>query len=84
MREQGWLHERRRRPKGLTKADPAAMASENLLKQDFHADRPFAKLLTDITQVQCRDGKLYISPIIDCYSGEIIAFDGRLNMENSN
>ena len=30
MREHGWLHERRRRPKGLTKADPAAMASENL------------------------------------------------------
>ena len=27
MREHGWLHERRRRPKGLTKADPAAMAS---------------------------------------------------------
>ena len=44
MREHGWLHERRRRPKGLTKADPAAMASENLLKQDFHANRPFAKL----------------------------------------
>ena len=73
MREHGWLHERRRRPKGLTKADPAAMASENLLKQDFHANRPFAKLLTDITQVQCRDGKLYISPIMDCYSGEILS-----------
>ena len=52
MREHGWLHERRRRPKGLTKTDPAAMASENLLKQDFHADKPFSKLLTDITQVR--------------------------------
>ena len=56
MRENGWLHERRRRPKGLTKADPAAMAAENLLKQDFQAERPFTKLLTDVTQVQCRDG----------------------------
>ena len=81
MREHGWLHERRRRPKGLTKADPAAMASENLLKQDFHANRPFAKLLTDITQVQCRDGKLYISPIMDCYSGEILSLCMRDNMK---
>ena len=81
MREHGWLHERRRRPKGLTKADPAAMASENLLKQDFHADRPFTKLLTDITQVQCRDGKLYISPIMDCFNGEILALCMRDNMK---
>ena len=81
MREQGWLHERRRRPKGLTKADPAAMMSENLLKQDFHADRPFTKLLTDITQVQCKDGKLYISPIMDCYSGEILSLEMRDNMK---
>ena len=81
MRERGWLHERRRRPKGLTKADPAAMMSENLLKQDFHADKPFTKLLTDITQVQCRDGKLYISPIMDCFSGEILSLEMRDNMK---
>ena len=81
MHEHGWLHERRRRPKGLTKADPAAMASENLLKQDFHADKPFSKLLTDITQVQCRDGKLYISPIMDCFSGEILSLEMRDNMK---
>ena len=81
MREHGWLLERRRRPEGLTKADPAAMASENLLKQDFRADKPFTKLLTDITQVQCRDGKLYISPIMDCYSGEILSLCMRDNMK---
>ena len=73
MREHGWVHERQRKPKGLTKADPTAMAAENLLKQDFHADKPFTKLLTDITQVQCRDGKLYISPIMDCFNGEILS-----------
>lgn len=81
MREHGWLHERRRRPKGLTKADPAAMAAENLLKQDFHADKPFTKLLTDITQVQCKDGKLYISPIMDCFNGEILSLKMRDNMK---
>lgn len=73
MREHGWLHERRRRPKGLTKPDPQAMAAENLLHQDFSADRPWQKLLTDITQIQCADGKLYISPIMDCFNGEILS-----------
>ena len=81
MQEHGWLHERRRKPKGLTKVDPAAMVSEDLLKQDFHSARPFTKLVTDITQVQCRDGKLYISPIMDCYSGEILALEMRDNMK---
>lgn len=73
MREHGWLHERRRRPKGLTKLDPLAMAAENLLHQDFSADRPWQKLLTDITQIQCANGKLYISPIMDCFNGEILS-----------
>lgn len=81
MREHGWLHERRRRPKGLTQADPEALAAENLLKQDFHAEKPFTKLLTDITQVQCSDGKLYISPIMDCFNGEILSLEMRDNMK---
>ena len=80
MRQNGWLHPRKRRPKGLTKADPAAMEAENLLKQDFHADKPCRKLLTDITQTQCADGKLYISPILDCYDGEILSLCMRGNM----
>lgn len=80
MRQNGWLHLRRRRPKGLTKVDPAAMKAENLLKQDFQADAPYRKLLTDITQIQCADGKLYISPILDCFNGEILSLCMRDNM----
>ena len=73
MRGHGWLHERKRQPKGLTKADGLAMAAENLLHQDFHAHRPWQKLLTDISQIQCADGKLYISPIMDCFNGETLS-----------
>ena len=57
------------------------MAAENLLKQDFQAERPFSKLLTDVTQVQCRDGKLYISPIMDCFGGDILSLEMRDNMK---
>ena len=51
MREKGWLHERRRRPYGLTKATTEVQEQENLIKQDFNADRPYQKLLTDISQI---------------------------------
>ena len=54
---------------------------ENLIKQDFHADEPLKKLLTDITEVPCMDGKLYVSPIMDCFNGEIVALEMRDNMK---
>ena len=81
MRALGLIHERKRRPKGLTKATTEVQEQENLIKQDFTADRPFTKLLTDISQIQCADGKLYISPILDCFGGEILALQMRNNMK---
>ena len=38
------------------------------------------KFLTDITEVQCADGKLDVSPIMDCFNGEIVALEMRDNM----
>ena len=81
MRENGWLHEPCRRPKGLTKATTEIQEQENLIKQDFSADKPYTKLLTDISQIQCADGKLYISPILDCFNGEILSLVMRENMK---
>lgn len=80
MKENGWLHERKRRPKGLTRATTEIQEKENLIKQDFTSDQPYQKLLTDISQISCRDGKLYISPIMDCFNGEIISLIMRSNM----
>ncbi len=54
---------------------------ENLIKQDFHADHLLKKLLTDVTEVSCLDGKLYVSPIMDCFNGEIVALEMRENMK---
>ena len=80
MKENGWLHERKRRPKGLTRATTEIQEKENLIKQDFTSDQPYQKLLPDISQISCRDGKLYISPIMDCFNGEIISLVMRSNM----
>ena len=80
MKDNGWLHERKRRPHGLTKATTEIQEKENLIKQDFTSDQPYQKLLTDISQIACRDGKLYISPIMDCFNGEILSLVMRSNM----
>ena len=81
MIEMGLIHERKRRPKSLTKATTEIQEKENLIKQDFSADKPYTKLLTDISQIQCIDGKLYISPILDCFNGEILSLIMRDNMK---
>lgn len=80
MREAGLIH-KRRRPHGITKADTETQEKENLIKCNFIADKPLMKLLTDITEVQCADGKLYVSPVLDCFNGEIIALEMRDNMK---
>ena len=80
MSEAGLIH-RHRRPHGITKADTETQNRENLIKRNFSADKPLKKLLTDITEVQCADGKLYVSPVLDCFNGEIVALEMRDNMK---
>jgi len=65
MLKMGIIRERKRRSKDLTKATTEIQDKENLIRQDLSSDKPYTKLLTDISQIQCIDGKLYISPIID-------------------
>lgn len=50
---------KRHHAKGLTKADLAAQASENLIQQNFSAPSPNQKWLGDITEVPTANGKLY-------------------------
>lgn len=81
MKNGNLLHESRRSPDGLTKADKKADRPENIIKQDFTASEPDKKWLTDITQVQCSDGILYIAPVLDCYRGEIVSLAMDTNMK---
>ena len=80
MKDGNLIH-KARKPHGITKASTEIQDKENLIKRDFTADKPVKKLLTDITEVQCLDGKLYISPIMDCYNGEILTVEMHDNMK---
>ncbi|HZK88389.1 MAG TPA: IS3 family transposase [Anaerovoracaceae bacterium] len=44
-------------------------AVENVIQRDFHAKKPNIKWLTDITEFRIPAGKIYLSPIIDCFDG---------------
>jgi len=44
-------------------------AVPNILARNFHANRPNEKWLTDITEFAIPAGKVYLSPMIDCFDG---------------
>ena len=46
----------------------------NILNREFEALRPNQKWATDVTEFKVADRKAYLSPIIDMFNGEIIAY----------
>ena len=48
--------------------------ADNLLKRDFKAEKPFEKLTTDITQFKICGTKVYLSPVMDLFNREIVAY----------
>ena len=67
MEQLGLIHKPRRKPNGITKADREARKSDDLLKRDFHSDKPLEKAITDISELKAKDGKAYVSVIFDCF-----------------
>jgi transposase InsO family protein len=49
-------------------------AVENLPERDFRADKPNLKWLTDITEFHIPAGKIYLSPVIDCFDGLAVSW----------
>ena len=47
----------------------------NLLKRDFKVDKPNQKWVTDVTEFALFGIKLYLSPIIDLYNDEVVAYN---------
>ena len=46
----------------------------NLLNRDFHADRPNRKWVTDVTEFSLFGEKLYLSPILDLHSSDLVSY----------
>ena len=57
--------------------------AKNILKRDFKATKPNEKWATDITEFKVHNEKLYLSPIVDLFNGEIVSYNiSRLPMFN--
>ena len=48
--------------------------SPNLLDRDFHAEKPNQKWATDVTEFSLFGEKLYLSPILDLHSSDLVSY----------
>ena len=46
----------------------------NVIDRDFTATAPNQKWATDVTEVKIKDRKIYLSPVLDMFNGEIISY----------
>ena len=73
MKKYGLLAEIRRHRKWVNLGQQVHKY-QNLLKRQFHADKPNTKWVTDISYIQTKEGVLYLSMIRDLYDNSIVAY----------
>lgn len=47
----------------------------NILGRDFRAERPYQKLVTDVSQISVGGERCFLSPVLDLFSREIVCYD---------
>lgn len=74
MREDGLAAKRGKRRKYSSYVGEVGDAPANIVARNFHADTPNTLWLTDVTEFRIPAGKVYLSPIIDCFDGLVVAW----------
>lgn len=74
MTEEGLVVGSTQRRRFSTYRGEISPAPENLIARDFRATAPNEKWLTDITEFPVSDGKVYLSPMIDCFDGLVVSW----------
>jgi len=69
MKEESLIVRKPRKRKYNSYKGEISPAVPNLIKRKFHSNKPNEKWLTDITEFSLPTGKVYLSPIIDCFDG---------------
>ena len=52
----------------------AGTVAPNILNRNFIADKPNEKWVTDVTEFAVNGEKLYLSPLLDVFNGEVISY----------
>lgn len=74
MREMDLVPVQVKKRKNLTVADKDAGPIPDLVRRDFTADVPGAKMVGDITQIDTGEGPLFLATVIDCFSKSVIGW----------
>lgn len=64
-----------RRKKYRSYRGEISRVAPNFLQRQFDAEAPNRKWVTDVTEFNVRGQRLYLSPVMDLYNGEIVAYE---------
>jgi len=68
------IHGKRRKSKYKSYKGEVGKIAPNILNRTFNAIEPFKKFVTDVTEFNVCDDKIYLSPILDLYNNEILSY----------
>lgn len=74
MKQEGLHAARPKRRRYRSYIGEISPAPENIINRDFHAAAPNEKWLTDISEFHIPAGKVYLSPMIDCFDGMVVSW----------
>ena len=74
MTEEGLVVGSTRRNRFKTYRGELGPAPENIISRDFKAPAPNEKWLTDLSEFAIPPGKVYLSPMIDCFDGLVVSW----------
>jgi putative transposase len=83
MKAKGIVGKAKKKYKATTNSGHDKPVADNLLRQDFKAEKPNTKWVSDISYVWTMEGWLYLAVIIDLYSRQVVgwAMGDRLKSE---
>lgn len=74
MRKYGWRAKAARKYKATTNSNHKLPVAPNLLQQNFSANKPNEKWVSDITYVWTEEGWLYLAVVMDLYSRMVVGW----------
>ncbi|WP_460985795.1 IS3 family transposase, partial [Sinomonas halotolerans] len=74
MRQLGLACHVRRKRRYASYRGEAGPVAENIMDRQFSAESPNQKWVTDVTEFRVGNDKLYLSPVMDLFNREIIAY----------
>jgi transposase InsO family protein len=74
MRQQGWRAKGVKKFKATTNSRHNLPVAPNILRQDFEAEQPNQKWVSDLTYIWTNEGWLYLAVVLDLYSRLVVGW----------